>query len=306
MAAVEVRDLVKRFRGVTALDGVSLEVGEGEVFSLLGPNGSGKTTLLNVVAGVVRPDAGRVLVKGLEPSDPRARTLVGYMPQELGLYGELNAYENLAFLARLYGVRDAGRRIRELLEFVGLAEAGRRLVKTYSGGMKRRLAIAASLLHDPEVVLLDEPTTGLDPGMRREVWDLVKGLREEGKTVVLATHYMEEAEALSDRCAIMFRGRVLDVGSPDELKRRYGGESVVEIRVREPVRGLEGVLEKAGGNRVVGGGDSYKVFVAGDPQSLLPRLVEACIGSGARVLSVEVHEPNLEDVFIKLTGRGLE
>ncbi len=303
-----VENVRKRFSGVEALKGVSLEASRGEVVSLLGPNGAGKTTLLKIIAGVFAPDEGEVLVGGRSPwSSPEARVEIGYLPQENILYKNLNAYENLMFYALLYGLprRKAREKIRELLVELDMIDYAKRLVRTYSGGMKKRLSIAASIIHDPALLVLDEPTTGLDPHARREIWRLVRELKEKNTAILLATHYMEEAEELSDKVYIIDQGKIIAYGPPGELKKKYGGETVVEVEVKNPSPKLREVLARYSVNgRVVVDNNTYRVYVI-DYEETLPRLVEEAVRLGAKLVSTRVREPTLEDVFIKLTGRRL-
>ena len=235
--ALRIEGVRKRYRNNVAVDAVSLEVEKGELVSLLGPNGAGKSTLMDMIAGVVRPDQGDVWVMGhsLRQAPMAVRAALGVVPQDLALYPDLSARENLQFWGRMYGLGGArlARRTADLLEVVGLVERQRDRVETFSGGMKRRLNIAAALLHEPPVIMLDEPTVGIDPQSRRAILDYVRRLNDEGATVLYTTHYMEEAAELSDRIAILDRGRIIAQGTHEALTRIVGEHDRVELELSE-------------------------------------------------------------------------
>ncbi|WP_297486949.1 ABC transporter ATP-binding protein [Thermococcus sp.] len=295
MRAIEVRGLRKSYGNFIALNGINLDVDEGEVFALLGPNGAGKTTLIRILAEGLSYDSGEIRVFGESLSKKTAR-LIGYAPQESLAYDDLTVRENLEFYADLYDV--PGKRVDELIERFKLP--AKKKAKELSGGFKKRLNLAVALLYDPRVLVLDEPSTGLDVPSKRELWELIKEFREEGKTVLLATHYMEEAEALADRVAIMNEGQVIAVGTPEELKRLAGNESV--IHVEGILRGTEAILREF---RAIERENVLRVSVE-DARKALPKVVEALVEGGSEIRSIRIEEPSLEDVFLKLTGRGLE
>jgi len=306
---VKVHELVKEYNGTPALRGVSFEAYEGEVLGLLGPNGAGKTTLINILAGILLPTNGRAEVLGHDVvAESRAvRALVGFCPQETVAYEDLSALENMLFYAGLYGLprSEAKRRARELLEFVGLWDVAKKRVKEFSGGMKKRLNLAIALVNDPRVLLLDEPTTGLDPRARKEVWRYIEGLKAEGRTILLATHYMEEADRLSDRVAIMDLGRVVALDTPEALKKSLGELSVVEVKVAEVTEGLKAALMPLSeGGKLITGEDYVRLYTR-DPDALLPEAVKAALEASAKLEAIHITEPTLEDVFLKLTGRRL-
>ncbi|GAB6135912.1 ABC transporter ATP-binding protein [Thermococcus prieurii] len=293
MKALVVRNLRKGYGNFLALKGINLEVEEGEVFALLGPNGAGKTTLIRILAEGLRYDSGEVLVFGKPLSKETAR-LIGYVPQESIAYDILTVRENLGFYADLY---DAPRgRIDELIEEFGLP--ANKKAKELSGGQRKKLNLAIALLHEPRTLILDEPSNGLDVPARRELWEIIRRFRREGKTVIIATHYMEEAEKLADRVAIINEGKVIAVGTVDELKRLVGEGSVVHIEGELRIEGLPegvGVLSE----------NPLRLKVE-DPRRELPGIIEALVRAGSEIRLVKVEEPTLEDVFVKLTGRGLE
>jgi ABC-2 type transport system ATP-binding protein len=307
--AIEVRDLTKAFRDVVAVDGISFEVNRGEVFSLLGPNGAGKSTAISIISGLLRPDSGDALVMGhsILKESMAARRCLGVVPQEVALYNDMSARENLVFWGRMYGLsgKDLERRADEMLAAVGLVERQKGRVATYSGGMKRRVNIAAALLHTPQVVIMDEPTVGIDPQSRRHILDYVKELNRQGMSVLYTTHYMEEAEELSNRIAIMDKGKIIACGTRDELVRRVGEQARIELAVTgEPEKAAEAWRRVTGVSRATVEEGRVAVLV-GDSNAVVPRLFEQAAQSGFRVGSVEIQEPNLETVFLALTGRAL-
>jgi len=299
----------KVYDNVIALRGVSLEIEENEVFTLLGPNGAGKSTLLKIAVGLIKPTEGSVRVLGIDvlKEPQRVKEVVGYVPQESIVYDEMKGLENLRFYASLYGMPKevAEDRIGKYVSLLGLSNYINRRVRTYSGGLKKKLSIAASLIHDPKVLILDEPTTGLDPSSRRDVWSILEELKRSGKTILMATHYMEEAEALADRVAIINEGSVIAVGSPKELKKKVGELTVVEVEVANPRPGIEEVLRPLStGGKVLVKDSTIRVYLD-EYEVLLPKVAEALLTAGVRPVTIRVTEPTLEDVFLKLTGRGL-
>ena len=307
--AIEVRDLTKAFGDVVAVAGISFEVRRGEVFSLLGPNGAGKSTAISIISGLVRPDSGDALVMGhsILKESMAARRCLGVVPQEVALYNDMSARENLVFWGRMYGLsgKDLERRADEMLKAVGLVERQKGRVATFSGGMKRRVNIAAALLHTPQVVIMDEPTVGIDPQSRRHILDYVKELNRQGMSVLYTTHYMEEAEELSNRIAIMDKGKIIASGTRDELVRLVGELTRVDLAVTgEPDKAAEAWRSVPGVSRATV--EQGRVLVlAGDSNAVVPLLFERAAQLGFRIGSVEIKEPNLETVFLALTGRAL-
>ncbi|HLZ55667.1 MAG TPA: ATP-binding cassette domain-containing protein, partial [Ktedonosporobacter sp.] len=252
--AIEMIDLCKSFGSFRAVDHLSLTVQRGEIFGLLGPNGSGKTTTINMVSGLSVPTSGEVRVLGYDVRRQarQVRQILGAVPQETALYEELSAWTNMDFHADLFGIpgKEKKQRITNLLELVQLLDRKDSRVGTFSGGMKRRLALARALLHDPELIYLDEPTLGVDVQARRAIWDYVLALRDQGKTVLITTNYLEEAQMLCDRLAIIDHGKLIVVDTPENLKRTYGG-SVVELETTQPITVVEELRALAGVKDVV-------------------------------------------------------
>ncbi len=293
---IRVSGLRKSYGNLVAVDGVSFEIAPGETFGLLGPNGAGKTTTIHMLIGVLRPDGGEIEIDGAhDPMRPEVRRRIGLAPQAMSLYDDLTGEENLRFFGRLYGL--SGRRLREAvggaLESAGLTDRRGDLVKTYSGGMQRRLNLAAALVHDPPVLLLDEPTVGVDPQSRNHLFDSIEALKARGRTIIYTTHYMEEAERLCDRVAIMDAGRILAIDTLAGLIRAHGGGSVVTAE-------LEGRPAEAAS--LPGRLDGTTLHVDTDrPLEVIARLS----ADGVKFASLSVQQPNLETVFLKLTGKTL-
>jgi daunorubicin resistance ABC transporter ATP-binding subunit len=310
--AIELRALTKRFSSLTALDALSLCVDRGEIFGLLGPNGSGKTTTINIVSGLSKPSAGEALVFGMDITrDPRAvRALLGCVPQETALYEELTAWDNMVFHADLYNVpaRSRNSRIMELLDLVQLTERRTSRVSTFSGGMKRRLALARALLHEPQLLYLDEPTLGVDVQSRRALWDYILGLKAHGKTVLITTNYLEEANALCDRLAILDHGKLVALDSPAALKRRYG-DTVIDLELeplswRKPLDELVCRLRALDGVSDVVSSDGHVQVTASGQHALAGQVVNL-VAREADLRSISQREPNLDDIFLHLTGTAL-
>jgi len=302
-----VEGLVKHYGAVTALDGVSFHVNKGEIFGLLGPNGAGKTTLIEIICGLRKFDDGKVTILGFDlvKDSYKVRSLIGFCPQETLLYDLLSVKENFAFTASLYSM--SSREFKEKLDYfskiLGVEEFLNRKVKELSGGMKRRANLATSIIHDPPIIILDEPTVGFDPNVKREFWELIKSLQENGKTVLLSTHDMYEADELCDRVAIMDKGKIVALDKPQMLKEKFGGEALINIKMKEPLT-KEGLtfFEKY---NVTLKDEEIQIFTK-NPWKIMPEITKKLISKGLLTEKIEVAEPTLEDVFVKLTGRRLE
>ncbi len=307
--AIEVKGLHKDFGDIPAVQGVDFNIQKGEIFSLLGPNGAGKSTIISILAGLLRPTQGEAFVMGNSVTKEleEAKKHVGFVPQDIALYEDLSARENLYFWGKMYGLRGQAlrQRVDEILEVVGLTDRQKDRVGKYSGGMKRRINIGVALLHKPAVVFMDEPTVGIDPQSRRNILDSVKALNQQGMTVLYTTHYMEEAQELSDHIAIMDLGKVIAIGTHNELVKIVGeldrielGISTASDKVMADWKATDGVKEASAENGLV-------TLLVDDSNVVLPKLFEAANKVGTRIISVEIFEPNLETVFLHLTGRAL-
>jgi ABC-2 type transport system ATP-binding protein len=304
------RDLRKRYGERLAVDGVGFQVAAGETYGLLGPNGAGKTTTISMICGLLRRDGGEVTVAGVSlDRDPGAvKAAIGYVPQDVALYQDLTGRENLRFWARMYGLAggELADRVDGALTVVGLTERAGDKVAAYSGGMQRRLNIAAGLLHRPCLLVLDEPTVGVDPQSRNAILENVEALGGEGVAVLYTTHYMEEAERLCDRVGIIDQGRLIAEGTRRELVATIGERDRIELAASGDLVGLA-----AAARRTLDGVDEATVVPGGlhlvgrDGRRLLPRLLELAEQAGVEVTSVEVVEPDLEAVFLHLTGKAL-
>ncbi len=295
MKAIEIKELKKSYGNVPVLKGIDLEIEEGEIFALLGPNGAGKTTLIRILAEGLSYDSGSIKIFG-EVLNKKTARFIGYVPQESISYDLLTVEENLKFYADLY---DAPKeRIYELIDRFALPK--KKKAKELSGGFRRRLNLAISLLYDPKILILDEPSLGLDVPSRRELWNLIGEFKEGGKTILIATHYMDEAEVLADRIGIMNEGRIIALGTADELKALIGEESI--IFVEGFLKGLEKLRNEF---RLVEKESGARIHVKNSKESL-PKIVETLVKSGSEVRTIKIEEPTLEDVFLQLTGRSLE
>jgi ABC-2 type transport system ATP-binding protein len=303
-AAILCRGLVKKYEEVTAVDGLDLEVRAGECFGLLGPNGAGKTTTVEILEGLNAPTAGQVEVLGMrwDRDDRALRQRLGVSLQETHLPDKLTVAE-VALLFRSFFSR--GREVGEVLDLVGLREKRNTWVEKLSGGQKQRLAVACALVSDPDLLFLDEPTTGLDPQSRRQLWDVVQGFKVQGRTVLLTTHYMDEAERLCDRVAVIDHGKVIALGTPAELVASIGGQQVIEVAFENGVALEDGELGRLPGVRRVaraGGGLSLAVDRL---HETLPALLALAQERRAQLARLATHHATLEDVFVTLTGRQL-
>ncbi len=306
---IEVRDLVKKYGDRPAVNGVSFQVQEGEIFGLLGPNGAGKTTTLSILSTLLKPDAGKVQINGydLTQDAERIKPLIGLVPQELALYPTLSAWDNLAFFGRIYGLR--GRRLREqidfVLELVGLRDRASDAVETFSGGMKRRLNLAAGLIHQPRLLFLDEPTVGVDPQSRNFIFEHIERLKAAGMTILYTTHHMEEAERLCDRVAIMDEGRILALDTPHKLIGLLGG-GVIHLSIPSDfISMLLPAIRALPHVQAVSSLDGRIKIETREARPALLELIQLCHTRDVPILSLEILEPNLESVFLHLTGKHL-
>ncbi|MCW4023256.1 MAG: ABC transporter ATP-binding protein [Candidatus Bathyarchaeota archaeon] len=316
MNGIEIDSVSKRFEDTLAVDNVSLLIKKGELLGLLGPNGAGKSTLTKMISGMLNPTSGTIKVGeyNIKKQPMKAKESLGVVPQDIVLYDYLNAKENLSFYGRIYGLsgKKLKTRIEELLKFTQLEEkAVKRHVSKYSGGMKRRVNIAAALLHEPEVILLDEPTAGLDPQNKLALWEIIQSLKEQGKTIVLTTHMMEEAEELCERVAIMDHGKIIALGSPKELVKKVKMENTITVvpdkitsKLIEDIKTIAGIKNVYSVMNETEQIETLKV-ITDCPDDILPEIVSTIVKDGTKVLSIQLSRVTLEDVFIALTGRSL-
>jgi ABC-2 type transport system ATP-binding protein len=301
---VIVEGLTKKYSRITAVDGVSFNIGEGEIFGFLGPNGAGKTTTIRMLLTLIKPTAGRITIFGVDAltHPAQVRQIAGYVPQDVSVDGDLTGYENLLLYARLYGVprTDREKRIGEVLESMGLQDRANDMASTYSGGMMRRLEVAQALVNRPKMLFLDEPSIGLDPNAKNVIWRFVKNLRNEfGTTIFITTHDMNEADTLCDRIAFIDKGQLVSVDAPSKLKSTVGGD-MLTISSKTP--GCSATLEKLGYPVVSNQSECSFELVVSDGEHVIPHLLETLRSSGVEVESVSLKRPTLDDVFQKYTG----
>ena len=306
---IQVERLYRRFGELIAVDSVSFEVNDGEIFGLLGPNGAGKTTLINMICGVLKPDGGRAVIDGediwLNPREVKKE--LGVVPQEISVYEDLTARDNLNFWGSLYGLKgpELKTRVDEAMHRVGLADRANSKVKEFSGGMKRRLNLSMGLLHNPKFLLLDEPTVGIDPQARLNILEVIKEVAAAGTTVLYTTHYMEEAQDLCDRIAIIDHGKILNIGTLKELTRLAGEAEVLRLTGSFSESTVRKTFERFDGLRMLNANDGIAMLsIERDGPGLLavlPKVLE----TGLEMNDVSIQKPDLQTVFISLTGRDL-
>ncbi|NLT36688.1 MAG: ATP-binding cassette domain-containing protein [Methanomassiliicoccus sp.] len=316
---IEVRELVKSFGDIKAVENISFDVGRGEIFGFLGPNGAGKSTTIKILTTLIGKGSGTITIDGLDldAQADEVRRIIGYASQEVGVDNDLTARENLFIQCRYYHIpkEKSREKVEDLLRTVNLVEAGDRKLSTYSGGMRKRLDLATALVSDPRILFLDEPTTGLDPKSRKELWDYIRGLNKKGTTIFLTTQYMEEADQLADRLCIIDEGRIVAEGAPEELKAKIGADTIT-MSLREYDAA---VLERA--KNALGSITGIKeirecqlddicenglVLTIGDGSSIMPQVVRALDAASVEVGKLTLSTPTLDDVFLSLTGKTLK
>src|SRR5437763_7004927 len=304
--AIEMTELCKDFGKFQAVDHLSLTVRRGEIFGLLGANGSGKTTTINMISGLSVPTSGEVRVMGYDVrhQSRQVRQILGSVPQETALYEELTAWTNMDFHADLFGIprREKKERITKLLELVQLLDRKDSRVGAFSGGMKRRLALARALLHDPQLIYLDEPTLGVDVQARRAIWDYILSLRDQGKTVLITTNYLEEAQALCERLAIIDRGKLIAVDTPEHLKQTYGG-SVIEVETAQPSKATDAIRALSGVTDVKQDGTHLKIAAQGI-NNVVADVINILSQENGRK-DIAIREPDLNEIYPLMTGTAL-
>ncbi|KAA3664970.1 MAG: ABC transporter ATP-binding protein [Chloroflexi bacterium] len=314
-AIVEVRELRKQYNppdGVTAVSDLTFNIQRGEIFSLLGPNGAGKTTTISMLSCLLAPTSGDAIIDGhsIAKNSHEVKKVIGVVPQEIALYETISARENLNFWGRMYGLggTQLKERVAAVLDIAGLADRADEKVENYSGGMQRRINIAVGLLHNPKVLYMDEPTVGIDPQSRRRILDTVKDLNKQGLTVIYTTHYMEEAEELSDRIGIIDHGELIAVGTQDNLTRMIGEYDTIRLDLGMPPHLNGQFVSSLGALTAVHrayGEEGQIVLQAQEANEVLPSVIRHISDAGCHIRQLEIQEPNLEAVFLHLTGRAL-
>lgn len=309
MEIIKIRDLTKKYAGNIAVDNISLNINEGEIFGLLGPNGAGKSTTINSVCGLLKINQGEIIIDGIIMRDNsmEAKKRLGLVPQEIAIFENLTGRENIEFFGKLSGLRGSllKERVDEALEFVGLSDKARNMPKEYSGGMKRRLNIACAIAHHPKIIILDEPTVGIDPQSRNHILESVRKLNKMGSTIIYTTHYMEEAEALCSRIAIMDNGRLIANGTKEELKKLANEEEKIIIKGSDI--SFNTLVEIKALNKIKDAQliENNLEIVTSNAQLILQDILFLLSKNGVRVKGIQVDEPDLETVFLSLTGRKL-
>ncbi|WP_438348891.1 ABC transporter ATP-binding protein [Paenibacillus sp. FA6] len=309
MAFVEMKDVVKRYGNTISVDHLNLSIHEGEIFGLLGPNGAGKSTTINMMSGLMKLDQGSIIVDGIsvEERPLDVKRLIGLVPQDLALYETMTAADNVTFFAKLYGLRGKLRkeRVEEALEFVGLQDRAKETPATFSGGMKRRLNIACAIMHRPKLIIMDEPTVGIDPQSRNHILESVRTLNAMGSTIIYTSHYMEEVAAICDRVAIMEQGHVIACGTQQELRERVSSEEKIVIKTTQISAAVIDELKLHPQiSNVSVNEDRIELYVSSSQQELQDILF-ICAKHNIIIQSLACEEPNLETLFLNLTGRKL-
>jgi len=306
---LEVRNLIKRYGNILAVDNISFSIKEGEIFGLLGPNGAGKTTAIETIIGIRNADKGEIYIfgKDMKKYGSEIKRHIGIVPQDIAIYPDLTAYENVEFFGRLYDIKGSllKSRVEEVLEFTGLSDKRKQQAKKFSGGMKRRLNIACALVHRPKLIIMDEPTVGIDPQSRKHIIESVKKMRDEGSTIIYTSHYMEEVEELCTDIAIMDYGRIIARGSKEELKAFVEVEEKTVIALDginytlvERIKGIDSVTDCIAEGNVI-------TVISKKGTNSLNKIIQCIIDSGYKIVSLKSEKPDLETVFLTLTGRKL-
>ncbi len=306
---VEIKNIVKRYKDELAVDNVSLSIRDGEIFGLLGPNGAGKTTTINAIMGLIKIDKGEILIfdKNINKFNNEIKKEIGIVPQDIALYPDLTVYENAIFFAKLYGLRDGllKERVEDVLEFTGLKDKKKALVKNLSGGMRRRLNIACAIAHHPKLIIMDEPTVGIDPQSRNHILESIKKLNNNGSTIIYTSHYMEEVEELCTNIAIMDKGKIIAQGSSDELKALISTEDRISLELSAVNFTLVDNIKKISGVTDCLTEENRIKVISKAGSNNLSSIIDSIVNTGVEILNINIEKPNLEGVFLTLTGRSL-
>lgn len=306
MGMVTVKNLKKVYGDFTAVDGISFDIQEGEIFGFLGPNGAGKTSTINMLIGLSRPTGGMISINGIDgiKDIKKAQSIMGIVPDESNLYDEMDGFHNLCFCASLYGMgkKEREKRAQELLEQFSLKDAGNRPFKAYSKGMRRKLTIAAGIIHNPKILFLDEPTTGIDVESARQIRSLILDMKERGTTVFLTTHYIEEAERICDRIAFIVNGKIVKTGTVNQLMENAGQEHIIRLTLDDGASGIKNELQDNFPNYIIEVKDENTCFIKSPVKFALSPILQYLDGRGISVFEAKEIRPTLEDVFVKVTG----
>ena len=307
MKMLEIKKISKEYGDMIAVNDIDLEVNKGEIFGILGPNGAGKSTLIGMICGLIKRTSGEIIYEEKETKTRKFKENIGIVPQDFALYWDLTAEENIEFFCSLYGFRgkDLKTRVNNVLDFVGLTDVRNKKASEFSGGMKRRLNIGCAIAHSPKLIIMDEPTVGIDPQSRNHILKSVLKLRDEGATVIYTSHYMQEVDDICDRIAIVDKGNVIAEGTSEELKNLIGDKRVFNITVKEKIDNFEDkLLEITGIEKVAYSENQYKISTIKNA-NLLTKIIETTLSLGGEIINVENSEPTLENVFLALTGKKL-
>lgn len=307
MKILEIKKIAKEYGDMIAVNDIDLEVNKGEIFGILGPNGAGKSTLIGMICGLIKRTSGEIIYEEKETKIRKFKENIGIVPQDFALYWDLTAEENIEFFCSLYGFRgkDLKTRVNNVLDFVGLTDVRNKKASEFSGGMKRRLNIGCAIAHSPKLIIMDEPTVGIDPQSRNHILKSVLKLRDEGATVIYTSHYMQEVDDICDRIAIVDKGNVIAEGTSEELKNLIGDKRVFNITVKEKIDNFEDkLLEITGIEKVAYSENQYKISTIKNA-NLLTKIIETTLSLGGEIINVENSEPTLENVFLALTGKKL-
>ena len=307
MKILEIKKIAKEYGDMIAVNDIDLKVKKGEIFGILGPNGAGKSTLIGMICGLIKRTSGEIIYEEKETKIRKFKENIGIVPQDFALYWDLTAEENIEFFCSLYGFRgkDLKTRVNNVLDFVGLTDVRNKKASEFSGGMKRRLNIGCAIAHSPKLIIMDEPTVGIDPQSRNHILKSVLKLRDEGATVIYTSHYMQEVDDICDRIAIVDKGNVIAEGTSEELKNLIGDKRVFNITVKEKIDNFEDkLLEITGIEKVAYSENQYKISTIKNA-NLLTKIIETTLSLGGEIINVENSEPTLENVFLALTGKKL-
>ena len=307
MKMLEIKKISKEYGDMIAVNDIDLEINKGEIFGILGPNGAGKSTLIGMICGLIKRTSGEIIYEEKETDTRRFKENIGIVPQDFALYWDLTAEENIEFFCSLYGFRgkDLKTRVNKVLDFVGLTDVRKKKASEFSGGMKRRLNIGCAIAHSPKLIIMDEPTVGIDPQSRNHILKSVLKLRDEGATIIYTSHYMQEVDDICDRIAIVDKGNVIAEGTSEELKNLIGDKRVLNITVKEKIDNFEDkLLEITGIEKVAYSENQYKISTIKNA-NLLTKIIETALSLGGEIVNVENSEITLENVFLALTGKKL-